>query len=118
MIQKNCRNCKKIVFKKKAEIKRTNNSFCSQSCANTYNNKRIRRNYKDGNGSYRSRAKRELDFSKCNNKFCPITSAKINIPEYMFDVDHIKGRKNGHEISNLQILCVWCHSEKTRSKFV
>lgn len=116
MIQKICKNCNKKVLKIKTEVARTKNSFCSRSCANTYNNKRIRRHFKDGGGSYRERARRELTINRCNNKSCPISKAKIEMPNYMFDVDHIKGKKAGHELDNLQLLCVWCHCEKTRKK--
>lgn len=37
-IEIECRNCRKKVMKKKSYIKKTNNSFCSQSCAGTYSN--------------------------------------------------------------------------------
>lgn len=33
-----CKNCKKSFYKREKDIKRTNNNFCSRSCAATYNN--------------------------------------------------------------------------------
>jgi hypothetical protein len=37
------------------------------------------------------------------------------IPLEMLDVDHIDNDRSNNELENLQILCVWCHSLKTRS---
>ena len=115
MIKKNCKNCNKEVLKLKAEIARVVNSFCSHSCANTYNNKRIRRNYTDGSGSYRSRALRELG-RFCSNKSCPIKKCDIIIEEIMLDVDHKDNNRSHNDLDNLQVLCVWCHRLKTRGK--
>lgn len=50
--------------------------------------------------------------SKCTNRKC-IIKKLVKIPEKMLDVDHIKGRVSD-DISNLQVLCVWCHALKTR----
>lgn len=108
-----CKNCGKNVTKKKSEIKRVKNSFCSSSCSNSFHNKLNLRNYKDGSGSYRERAIREYGLT-CSNTECEITLKGIIIPESMFDVDHVNGKIMGHELSNLQVLCVWCHTKKTR----
>jgi hypothetical protein len=32
----------------------------------------------------------------------------------MLDVDHIDGNRTNHDLSNLQVLCVWDHACKTR----
>jgi len=32
----------------------------------------------------------------------------------LLDVDHIDSNRQNNDISNLQILCVWCHTIKTR----
>jgi len=108
----NCVNCGRKFRKTHSEV-RVNN-FCNKSCANVHNNKNIIRNYKDGNGSYRTRALREYGH-KCSNKNCPIIKAGIKIPTYMLDVDHINSRKSGHDLKNLQVLCAWCHVKKTRN---
>lgn len=42
-IKLKCKNCDKSITKTIAEYKRTNNHFCSRSCAATYNNKNITR---------------------------------------------------------------------------
>lgn len=38
-IECTCLNCNKIFFKKRSQIKKSPNNFCSKSCAVTYNNK-------------------------------------------------------------------------------
>ena len=40
-IDVNCTSCNKIISKTLSEIKKVNNTFCSQSCAATYNNKTL-----------------------------------------------------------------------------
>lgn len=32
----------------------------------------------------------------------------------MLDVDHIDSNRSNAALSNLQILCIWCHALKTR----
>lgn len=64
--------------------------------------------YNTGNGAsdFRARALHELE-PKC-------VRCGYNDDVRMLDVDHINGRRMGHDISNLQWLCVWCHALKTR----
>lgn len=52
---------------------------------------------------------------KCQNKDCVVSSV-IEIPDKMFDIDHIIPRCEGgkNNVENLQVLCVWCHALKTR----
>lgn len=35
----------------------------------------------------------------------------------MLDVDHIDSNRQNNAIDNLQVLCVWCHAEKTRANW-
>lgn len=43
---------------------------------------------------------------------CVICGYAENIK--MLDVDHIDGNHQNHDLSNLQLLCGWCHLLKTR----
>lgn len=108
-----CKVCKKEAQRKPSELKRINNVFCSSVCANYYNNLGRKNNYKDGKSTYRDRAIKKYGLI-CAVKDCPIRASGIVSTKKMFDVDHIDGRKKGHDIENLQVLCVWCHASKSR----
>lgn len=71
--------------------------------------------YGTGNGryDYRQRAVKQYGIA-CANKNCPIKAAGIEIPERMVDVDHINENRADNDIENLQVLCIWCHANKTR----
>lgn len=111
-----CKLCNRKVKRTPSELKKVKNTFCSKKCANHHNNIGRRNNYKDGRGSYRSRAIKKYG-AKCCKKDCPIQASGINIPIVMLDVDHINGKEKGHDVKNLQVLCVWCHAVKTRKGF-
>ncbi len=63
-----------------------------------------------GNGSgrhdYRVRALRE--HGECCSK------CGYNENTKMLDVDHIDSDRSNNDLSNLAVLCVWCHALKTR----
>lgn len=65
--------------------------------------------YGKGNGAYdyriRALAHYENKCVKCN----------YNEKKKMLDVDHIDSNRKNNSLDNLQILCVWCHAEKTRA---
>ena len=46
----------------------------------------------------------------CQNPECPITKAGIKIPRYMLAIHHIDKNRDNNDLSNLKILCAWCHS--------
>jgi len=115
-----CSFCSLGVYKSASELSKTTsgNRFCSRSCSVSFNNNKYRSgknhpNYTGGAGSYRERALSHYG-NKCSNRSCPLTEAKIDILVRMLDVDHIDGNRGNNDISNLQVLCVWCHAEKTR----
>jgi hypothetical protein len=64
--------------------------------------------YGKGNGAhdYRERAMRYYG-AKCQ-------SCGYDQDHRMLDVDHIDDDRLNNNISNLQVLCVWCHALKTR----
>ena len=113
-----CTFCNKELYKINAELKRskTGNVFCNRSCATSYNNR-----FKSGSnhGGWKGGAQyriRALKFygSICSNSLCKPTLAKIQIPEQMLDVHHRDGGRTNNALENLEVLCVWCHAERTR----
>lgn len=115
----NCHTCKKEVYKSKSDLKKSKsgNYFCTRTCATiSKNTGRVgpkHPSYTHGTGTYRTYA---LSYypHECNNSSCPVRGAGIPIPTKMLDVDHIDSNRSNNNISNLQVLCVWCHAEKTR----
>ena len=113
-----CATCKKVVLKKKSDIKRskTGNVYCSRSCATITNNTLFKKwenhkNFKNGDRAYRRLAFEAFEV-KCNaGQQCPLYGMKL--PNFMLEVDHINGNHFDNQIENLQILCVWCHRLKT-----
>lgn len=115
-----CSSCGKRFLKQQSSLKNSKHGvyFCSRVCKN----KAQRMDTPDagispphyGTGSglnrYRSMALRAYG-ETCSNPDCPVGK---DIPTKMLDVDHIDGDRSNNELDNLQVLCVWCHAEKTR----
>lgn len=113
----NCAECGKEVNRRPFQLKRSKSgrAFCNRTCATKYNNRIYKKaekhpNWTTGYGSYRIRALKEFGH-KCSNTNCPI---KFEIPNKMYDVDHIDNNRTNNKLENLQVLCVWCHALKTR----
>lgn len=94
-------------------ISKTGLRFCSRECKETSQrlggefNKALLPHTKDGStGTYREYALRTYG-AKCSQ--CGYCETKK-----MLDVDHIDSNRKNNDISNLQVLCVWCHALKTR----
>jgi len=80
--------------------------FCSRLCkerASSYGGHLERGT---GKYSYRERALSEYG-SSCN-------SCGYDTDARMLDVDHVDSDRGNNKISNLRVLCVWCHALKTR----
>lgn len=112
-----CFLCRKSFTRTPSEV-RWNKVFCSRHCATIYNNKVIRTganhpNWNGGKGSYRSRALRYYG-KKCMGITCPFLRSRMKVPEFMLDVDHINCDRSDNRMKNLQVLCAWCHTKKTR----
>jgi len=113
-----CAWCSKPILKSSIEIKhsKSGNVYCSQSCATSLGNRLYKfgqnnPNFKSGDHlTYRGWALFNYG-KKCQNKQCPI---KFNYPIKMLDVHHKDGNRKNNRLSNLEVLCVWCHTIRTR----
>ena len=114
-----CGNCNKSIYKKPAELKRSQSgkSFCSRTCATISRNKeRLGEKHplwKDGHSMYRINGIKAHG-NMCTNPSCEIIKAGIFIPIKLLDVHHKDGNRQNNDIINLQVLCVWCHAKETR----
>ncbi len=100
-------------FQKKpsSDAARTGLRFCTRSCKDKA--QRIEGlqalhlpHYRDGRASYRKKAFQELAL-RCGI-CCYDKEAR------MLDVHHRDGDRSNNRLSNLEILCVWCHALRTR----
>lgn len=98
----------------KAKLSKSGLLFCSRSCKDEAQQigglKEIQpAHYGTGKFEYRTRAFRhyKAECSKCG----------YNEKKKMLDVDHIDSNRENNELDNLQVLCVWCHAEKTRASW-
>lgn len=85
--------------------------FCSRACKDRAQrldgiSQMWPKHYGNGKGSYRERALRKYG-ARCRK--CDY-SRHVE----MLDVDHVDSNRQNNSISNLQVLCVWCHALKTR----
>jgi len=114
-----CFVCSKPVHVSPVRLKRsqTGNIFCSRTCSNVVRNTKYKgENHPLWNGGGAIYRKIALDFYgiSCTNKECSLIKAGISIPVSMIDVHHRDGNRSHNEISNLEVLCVWCHALVTR----
>lgn len=114
-----CGTCNKPINRAPSSIKNSKSGlvFCGHSCSQSQANK-LRKgkqhySWAKENKSYRHKAIVEYGL-KCSNPDCPLEAASIKIPEILYDVDHIDSNRKNNQLSNLQVLCVYCHAVKTR----
>lgn len=108
-----CAFCNKTFYKRRSKAKQVKHQlhYCSRICKDSA--QRIDSglgikppHYDNGQSVYRSRALRAFG-AKCNQ-------CDYNKYVEMLDVHHIDGNRGNNQISNLEVLCVWCHALKTR----
>lgn len=109
-----CGYCDKK-FERRASDIRWENVFCSKSCSVTVRNIRnAEKNLLRTKKGYRIAALKYYEH-KCSNPKCELIKCGIQIPIIMIDVDHIDNDRKNNAMTNLQLLCVWCHTLKTRN---
>lgn len=115
----NCHTCGKKIWRTNSQIQesKSGNLFCSKSCSTIHRNSlyggKQHPNYTNGTGSYRRKALRKLP-NVCSATDCPL----VEVPVEMLDVHHIDGNRKNNKLSNLVVLCVWCHARVTRGLLV
>ena len=117
-IWKKCLTCKKDIYVTPSRLAKSDSGdhFCSKHCATIVNNSRHKKwinhpHYKTGISAYREKAL-ETYGESCSNTDCPLSH--IVIPKKMLDVHHIDGDRTNNKVTNLKVLCVWCHAIETR----
>ena len=116
-----CHVCPKRIWRTPYHFRhaKTQTFFCGARCRSRWNEKVMpseekHPGWKGGYRSYRRRAIKHYG-AVCSNANCPIP--KTLVPVKMLDVDHIDGNRKHNAISNLRVLCVWCHAERTRASW-
>jgi hypothetical protein len=108
-----CAQCGNLVLRTPSKIRASKSGlvFCTRACKDQAQKiggiKDIQPDHYGEALQYRALARRTLspECTKCGYK----ESKK------MLDVDHIDSDRSNNSIDNLQVLCVWCHAEKTRA---
>lgn len=109
-----CKECRKAIWRTPSmSSSKSGYLFCGHYCSSKFNNHQrySKPQWWKDKKSYRSKALRFLGV-KCNRgKKCLLRSIKL--PIFMYEVDHIDSNRRNNDLSNLQVLCVWCHRIKT-----
>lgn len=115
-IEMNCNFCNKIFYKKPSSLKNSKSGFyfCCRNCKDSAQRlngiKAIQpKHYGSGSSSYRIRAL---------NEFNPICNrCGYSEDDRMLDVHHLDNNRLNNDLSNLEVLCVWCHAQETRKNW-
>lgn len=113
-------NCSFCNIKYTISISRLNNksglNFCTRKCKDLAQRREGIEGFSSGPvmTSGNSIFYRKLALRNFANK-CFICNYNEDVR--MLDVDHIDNNRKNNSLDNLQILCVWCHALKTRSKW-
>lgn len=115
-----CGWCGKSTIKTPSVLSRSKSggAYCSRSCSTSANNKLYKTgkghpSWKTGIGGYRSNALKYYGYN-CTNSNCLLIKAGIVVPTELLDVHHKDSNRNNNDLTNLQVLCVYCHAIETR----
>lgn len=110
----NCAQCNKELLRSPSKTRQSKSGlfFCNRECKELAQSiggiKEIQPDhYGETHYSYRVKAFKHYEAKCCK---CGYDEKKK-----MLDVDHIDSNRKNNELDNLQVLCVWCHAEKTRA---
>ena len=107
-----CLCCNAQFERTKCRVRKAN--FCDRKCKEKYQSETQHPNWQGGHYTYRQRAFKHYGKKCVSGDKCPLKDIKL--PDYMLDVDHIDSDRNNNVLSNLQVMCAWCHREKTWKK--
>ena len=110
-IKCNCVQCGKELFKTKSELEKSKsgNTFCSKSCACSYNNSHYRTKENNPNwkgGQFSGKTYQKIAF----RNYYPICSICGFSHKKALEVHHVDKDPTNDELDNLIILCCNCHS--------
>ena len=108
-----CANCGEDVLRKPCKLSnKTGLHFCSRPCQDVAQKQDsgvayTMSHYKGGVATYRQRALQEHG-EQCNK-------CGYGATVKMLDVHHKDSNRDNNCLTNLEVLCVWCHTVETRS---
>ena len=109
-----CLFCGDTSSRQNSKVREKN--FCNRICKEQYFSGENHPLWHVGSRSYRDRAIKKYGYQCVKGKNCPLKN--IQKPNYMYEVDHIDGNRRNNVIENLQVLCIYCHREKTMGSLV
>jgi hypothetical protein len=103
-----CARCGQQIRKRRRDVDRVENVYCSRACANAANNTRRRYdehpNFTDGHSTYRQRAFAVYG-PVCTVPGCGYDNRTI------LEVHHRDGNRQNNRLENLDVLCPTHHAE-------
>lgn len=124
-ITTSCGWCGNPITRSRSKILKTKSglNFCNRVCKEKAQAARIPgvtpTHYDTGSGKHDYRTRALSHYGKlCSNPACPITTARIEIPDFMLHVHHVSRDRSDNELPNLKVLCIWCHALEHGNAFI